>query len=107
MFIYILKDPDTGLVCYVGKTNNPRKRLNSHKNPDKRKNLHSVRWNRKLKEAGKFAVMEIIEETNGWEACEKKWISFYRNKNDAVNYFDDCIFNEFIKRKPGIFRILI
>jgi len=51
--------------------------------------------------------MEIIEETNGWEACEKKWISFYRNKNDAVNYFDDCIFNEFIKRKPGSFRILI
>lgn len=29
-FIYTLSDPNTGLVRYVGKTNNIRKRLSSH-----------------------------------------------------------------------------
>ena len=177
MFIYVLKDPDTKIVCYVGKTNNPTKRLSSHRNPGKKsQNLPSVRWNRKLKELGKAPIMEIIEETDDWEACEKRWIAFYRNQNkdllnvdeggiveigichrqrknaskkymsvlskliniskemsgeykvfwvsvreaimdlrlnieiemgkDAVNYFDDCIYNEFINRNPGSFRIL-
>jgi len=29
-FIYTLSDPNTGLVRYIGKTNNIRKRLSSH-----------------------------------------------------------------------------
>lgn len=177
MFIYVLKDPDTKIVCYVGKTNNPTKRLSSHFSPEAGNSLPSTIWIKKLKTNNKKPVMEIIEETDDWESCERKWIAFYRNENkdllnvdeggvvhiykhkvprgrkskkfmsviqrlskaskrsitkevsdfwnlvrkcitktrryvycelgeDAVNYFDDCIYAEFVERKPMSFRVL-
>jgi hypothetical protein len=176
MFIYVLKDPDTGDVRYVGKTNNPAKRMSGHMAAQSDRNLPSVRWVRSLKTNNKKPVMEIIEETDDWEICERKWIKFYRSKYDnllnlddggiveihayrenrnksaskkymtvmiklsnlpamseesklawkrikdlirslrisilnemgaaAVEYFDDCIYSEFIERHPKSFRIL-
>ena len=129
----------------------------------------------KLKGENKKPIMEIIEETNDWEAFEVKWIAHYRllgadllnidgggvveihkynhykrtsskkyrsviSKlssipkmseesvkfwetirdgikkiraliqlelgDDAVFYFDDCIYAEFVTRKPMSFRVL-
>ena len=173
MFIYVLKDPDDGVVRYVGKTNNPKKRMSAHLSAPININLPSVRWVRSLKRLNKKPIMEIIEETDDWENCEKKWIAFYRNstgcllnideggvvrvcnhanknaskkymaviqklsnlpivseeakkewaiikdaikkiraeilesmESEAVEYFDECIYAEFIERKPKKFRIL-
>lgn len=178
MFIYVLKDPDSGEVRYVGKTNNPKKRMSGHLSAQQGRNLPSIRWVRKLKNLNKFPVMEIIEETDDWENSEKKWICHYRNVasdllniddggivsvyshsasgarkskkymsvvhkisyglklsiskeskeywsllkktiiktrkfvyesfgKDGIEYFDDCIYSEFIERNPQSFRILI
>lgn len=176
MFIYALKDPDTGEIRYVGKTNNPKKRMSSHLNPEKNRTLPSIRWILKLKKENKKPIMEIIEETEDWENSEIKWISHYKSSGcnllnidnggivkiyehrkyektssrkymrvmsvlsnlpsmskeakyfwifikkgikqirasirlelgeDAVSYFDDCIYAEFVKREPMSFRILI
>lgn len=175
MYIYILKDPDNLEVRYVGRTNNPKKRLSSHLNPDKTRSLPSTRWALRLKRENKKPIMEIVEETNDWEASEVKWIAHYRflgadllniddggiveihkynhykrtsskkyrsvisklsslpemNEesvkfwhtirdgikkirtsirlelgDDAVFYFDDCIYAEFVTRKPMSFRVL-
>jgi hypothetical protein len=175
MFIYALKDPETGEIRYIGKTNNPKKRMSSHLSPEKSKSLPSIRWVLKLRKQNKKPIMEIIEETDDWESCEIKWISYYRSigcdllnidnggivkiyqhckydrksskkylrvmsmlsnlpeineeasgfwkliKNgikqvrssiridlgeDAVSYFDNCIYAEFIERKPMSFRVL-
>jgi hypothetical protein len=79
-FIYTLCDPDTLMVRYVGKTNNPRHRLAQHLLEKKKDNSHKARWIKKLKREGKKPILQIIEEVDmdKWEEAEIKWISFYK-----------------------------
>jgi hypothetical protein len=86
IYIYILKDPTTELVRYVGKTVNPTKRLQNHINRAKYLKFHSAAWINSLLICGLRPVMNIIEtaDTNNWEEREKYWISFYRNEHDSL-----------------------
>jgi predicted GIY-YIG superfamily endonuclease len=82
-YIYILQDPDTMDVRYVGKTTNPKKRLYQHTN--KRVQEYSRRrylsnWLLKLLNCNKKPIMTIIDQTdNDWKQLEIYWIEQFKN----------------------------
>jgi len=82
VYIYILKDPDTQEVRYVGKSVRPKRRYSEHiyKKYQENKKTHLAHWLLKLLNQDKKPIMEIIDQTEGdWEILEKKWIAFYSN----------------------------
>ncbi len=85
-FIYVLKDPDTGEIRYVGKTNYPTRRMNahfSHKSESRR-----GRWIDSLKCLNKRPLIEIIDEVlvSDWQQWEIAWIEYFRDLGcDLVN----------------------
>lgn len=93
VFIYALKEPDTGLIRYVGKAADPVFRLNRHLFRAK-KNLegnHKNCWIRSLLDRGVEPVLEIIDETSesDWPMVEAAYIQFYREAGcDLVNATD-------------------
>ena len=76
VYIYGLKDPRTNEIRYVGKTNNPRRRLEFHL-AMKDVNRHKVNWLEDLKRDGAKPVMVILEQTDdkNWGKREKYWIA--------------------------------
>lgn len=81
-FIYCLRHPETSEIRYIGKTNNPKKRLECHVYPQKkRQNLYSHKWVKSLIKQGLFPVMNILEEGVGlgWQSREIYWIKHYRD----------------------------
>jgi hypothetical protein len=80
-FIYVLTDPNTGLVRYVGKTDYPEKRYRNHiHNSALAIKSHRTRWLKSLIEAGKKPLMIVIEQTSQemWKQRECWWIAYYR-----------------------------
>lgn len=79
-FIYALLDPDTDAVRYVGKSDNPEKRLAQHMKLLEPKATHKQNWLRSLASKGKIPKLKILEEvdTNCWQDAERKWIQYYR-----------------------------
>jgi hypothetical protein len=78
-YIYGLKEPDTQLIRYIGKSIRPQQRLRNHIN-DKSK-CHRTNWIRSLKQRGLEPELIIIEEIHGewpWQESEKFWIAFAR-----------------------------
>jgi predicted GIY-YIG superfamily endonuclease len=77
-YIYVLCDPDSLLVRYVGKSDNPKKRFSGHIKD--KYDSYKTRWIKSLKLQNKLPVLKIIEKINyeSWKEAEKKWISFYR-----------------------------
>lgn len=75
-FIYVLIDPNTNLVRYVGKSNNPKRRYYKHCYRSK-KNTHKVNWINSLLDENKKPVLNIIDEVpvNDWIFWESYWIS--------------------------------
>lgn len=80
-YIYSLNCPITEEVRYIGKSNNPTKRLNSHTS-DKSKN-YKASWIKSLKEQNLKPVLEIIDEVSNleWEFWEQHYISLYKSWN--------------------------
>lgn len=78
-YIYSLNDPDTLEVRYVGKSNNPWRRLPGHLNDTKR--THKVNWIKSLKAIDKKPTLLIIEQVDidQWEEAEMRWIAHYRS----------------------------
>ena len=78
-FIYALCDPDTSIVRYIGKSDNPQKRYPRHLKDQK--STHKVNWINKLKSQNKKPVLKFIEKIKKpfWEETEKKWIAHYRH----------------------------
>lgn len=77
--IYVLKDPETGEVRYVGKTKQTlRIRLRGHLS-DKRINHRSC-WIKSLKTRNLIPIMESIElvSDEAWQEREKYWIQHYK-----------------------------
>ncbi len=79
-FIYGLMEPETNMVRYVGKANNPKQRLAEHHQSTrliKQKNCHRRNWLLSLIERGTKAKLIILEEVSieEWENKEKEWIS--------------------------------
>lgn len=89
--IYVLKDPNTNEVRYVGKTNNPEQRFKAHNNKARDLNTHKRNWINKLREENKKPIFEIIEEVpiEIWKQKEKEWIDYYISQNcKLVNYVE-------------------
>lgn len=73
-YIYTLSDQD-GNIRYVGKSNNPTKRLLHHKWNDRKCKLTS--WLTSLRQKGLEPVLEVLDlvEENEWRFWEQFWIS--------------------------------
>jgi len=78
VFIYTLKDPDTDEIRYVGKTQEPEKRLRGHKST--RDNSYRSNWMQSLQDRGVAPVLEIIDEVNleDWPQWEVAYIEYFR-----------------------------
>jgi len=111
-FIYTLSDPRTGFVRYVGKSNNPKKRLGSHLRESRvEKSCHRHDWINSLQSADLSPILSIIEECprEAWAEREIHWIAFYRaTGNDLTNNADGglgasgCVHTEESRRKISI-----
>src|SRR3990170_2720032 len=86
-FIYALVDPRNQRVMYVGKSDDPRKRVKDHMcdgvNPCK------IAWIGELKELGLHPFVLILDKIDltvaSWQDAEKKWISFYGGCDVLLN----------------------
>jgi len=88
-YIYILIDPTTNYIRYVGKTNNPKQRFQNHKNKGRDKNTHKRNWINQLRANNTNPIMEIIDEVpiDSWKYWEKFWIGYYKLIGcNLVNY---------------------
>lgn len=77
-FIYVLKDPGTGEVRYVGKAHDPKTRLRWHLS--EKGDTHKINWIKSLKVDGKAPLLEVIDEVpiEYWQQWEAAWIYFFR-----------------------------
>lgn len=94
-FIYILIDPLTNHVRYVGKANDPKERFKGHMKESLKKNKddeiiqnHKINWINKLKIKNLSPVLEIVDEVldSEWRFWETHYISLYKSWGfDLVN----------------------
>lgn len=94
-FIYVLKDPETGEVRYVGKSNDPPRRLRRHCFRAPRESFRSARWVSSVLSRGFWPTLEIIDEVaeSEWPQWEAAYIQFFRESGcELVNGTDggDC-----------------
>jgi hypothetical protein len=83
-YIYTLTDPTNGSVRYVGKSDNPEKRLNSHIYETKthpERSDHKNNWIRSLLFMGVKPTVEIIDEisVDNWEFWELHYYQLYKS----------------------------
>jgi hypothetical protein len=77
-FIYILMDPITDEIRYIGKSINPTQRYRKHIYETKTKNLnnHKINWIKSLLNKNLKPKMDIIDSIEGdWVWLEEYWIS--------------------------------
>lgn len=80
-YIYVLRDPRTDEIRYVGKTGNLRKRFPRHlREAKKGTKWHVSNWIRLLVSLELKPVMQVIEECTkeGWTERETYWIAYGR-----------------------------
>lgn len=83
--IYILKDPITGDIKYVGKTYRDENiRLSEHIHDSKRKKGYKENWIRKLTKKGYKPIIEIIDlvKEDEWQYWEKFYINKFKNEKN-------------------------
>mgnify|MGYP003338373331 CR=1 FL=1 len=78
VWIYALKDPRDNEIKYVGKSNNPEKRLKGHIYKAKYEHTRKGNWIKKLIKLKLLPILEILKETNEDEYQE--WEEFYIKK---------------------------
>lgn len=80
VFIYALKDPDTGQIRYVGKAKNPTQRLYAHLRGSHTENNYRVNWINFLRASGKRPELEVIDEVpeEYWRQIEAAYIEYFR-----------------------------
>ncbi len=80
-YIYILMDPISEEVRYVGKSVNPEVRVRKHISESKnsKTNNHRVNWIKNLLRHGLRPKMEVIDAIEGdWEWLEEYWVSQFK-----------------------------
>lgn len=85
--IYVLRDPETKVIRYVGKTvHSLHRRLTQHLYDarTKEKRNHRLNWIKKIVNEGQLPIIEEIDKCKWNESQEREqyWIKFYR-KNGA------------------------
>lgn len=76
-FIYVLKDPISEEIRYVGQTDNPERRYSRHlanslNEKSHEYQTHKSRWIRKIVDENNFPIIEIIEECNSYLESNKR-----------------------------------
>lgn len=90
-FIYALCCPDTGEVRYVGKSDNPKKRLGQHLR-DKSSAMNRRRaWIANLLKQGKGPVLKILEKVplGKWSEAENFWVTSFKANGSRLTNGDD------------------
>ncbi len=85
-FIYGLLDPRTNALRYIGKSNNPEKRLISHNQVFN--NTHKECWLQSLHKINLKPVLKIIDIVPKlkWQQYEIFWIAYYKKQGaDLTN----------------------
>lgn len=84
--IYALLCPDTRAVRYIGKADDPYRRLKSHMSEAPRLRRPVNLWLRRLRSDGKVPILEIIETcpAAAWPDRERHWIETYRQRGDGL-----------------------
>lgn len=79
-FIYLLICPLDGLLKYVGKSNNPDKRLKDHCLDFRCMDLQKAAWIKKLKSEKKRPILIIIDEVDSddWKFWEEWWCQYFK-----------------------------
>lgn len=77
-YIYSLSNPD-GRIQYIGKTNNPNRRLSDHLYT--KKITRRTSWLINLRKNNLLPILEIIDEVpeNEWQFWEMHYISLYKS----------------------------
>lgn len=81
--IYVLIDPRTGLIRYVGKARNPKKRFREHLRRSQNRNVQRTKcscWLRSLAFDGHCPKLEIIDNVpaSEWEFWECEYIRLFK-----------------------------
>lgn len=78
-YIYILQDPLSNEVRYVGKSISPERRYHSHLWHRPKIKSHSYYWIQSLLKKDLKPIMTIIDETEtNWQELEQYWIEQFR-----------------------------
>lgn len=78
--IYALCSPETGELRYIGKANNPKKRLASHLRASRSRETPVYDWMRKLARTGLIPEMVVLaEDCADWQSEERRLIREARN----------------------------
>lgn len=80
-FIYVLLDPISNEVRYIGKSDNPKNRLAEHIKKSIYKSTYKNKWIQYLLKKSLKPVIEIIDEVRqeDWSFWEKHYISLYKS----------------------------
>lgn len=80
--IYGLHDPETGELRYIGKANDPAKRLKSHVRDARRRNTPLYSWIRKLAASGLLPEMRVMSEVpeQDWPQEERRLIALHKSR---------------------------
>lgn len=93
-YIYVLKDPTTLEIKYVGQTNDVDRRYRDHirkslKEDDEEYNTYKSRWIRKIINLGFKPLIEVIDECHSYKESnekENKWVAhFYESGSQLTN----------------------
>ena len=89
-FIYLLSDPVIPNKGYVGKSNNPERRLQGHIRFALRNgHTRTPRWIKSLLEKDQFPNILILEECDDWKEAECRWIIDLKEQGwDLTNHTD-------------------
>ena len=78
-YIYTLEHPITNEIRYIGKTNNPKRRLHHHWVVGHKLKTKLSSWLKSLKKLKLKPIMTIIDETDSdWEQLEMYWIAQFK-----------------------------
>jgi len=91
--IYVLKNPDTNEIRYIGQTIQLlKRRMATHiydtlYGNNGKYNIPKTHWFRKLFKQGKFPLIELLEEVERDKLNEREmyWISYYKDKTNLLN----------------------
>ncbi len=103
-FIYSLSDPITGEVRYIGKANDPKKRVLDHIKENKTSNKsHKISWIKSLVSKDLLPIVEIVDEVLKieWEFWEQYWISQFKTWNFNLTNISPGGYNNNYKRSDN------
>ena len=105
--IYILTDPETNMVRYVGKANNITERYKAHLNKARKHQTHKKKWIASLRKKGLKPLISVIDVVpiTDWVFWETYWISQFKTWGfNLINYTsggDGCTFSNQTSFKYG------